>query len=454
MTEQNIIYYNPAEESESEDLNINVVKIWNIIWSRKGLIIKVFCSVLIFFIVLTFILPKKYKITTEIYINKTNSSNMMEFNPYMFEDSASGIMGVGVDKAINNEMELMKSALVLDKVIRENHIVYKKIFGIFPNKKEGEYLTAKGFYKKGKILKIENVKNTNIISIEYKSKKPELAYGVVSSLLNNYIKLHKEINIEKSKADKKLLETEYAKAKANLDKKISQSSGLPAQAISGVGTLSALSAFSKTASNAIGNIKGQYIAGERSQIAIAEEKQKVAQLASKLEWANIVEQMSDSSKVLVINEPQKLRDFEYTSPKLLINILLGIIFGGFASLIALIWAELKDEKLSYSMLTNNIYLYNTQNIEKIKLKLFSYNPQKVAVVTIVDIPEELTKNLKDLSNINIIPLKMTDSFINKISGSDKFVICSKISETNAGSYKMLREMIKNQNKDILFDILM
>lgn len=455
MTEQNIIYYNPAEESESEDLSINIEKIWNIIWSRKGLIIKVFCSVLIFFIALTFIQTKKYKVTADIYINKTNSSNMMEFNPYMLDDAASSIMAsMGADKAISNEMELMKSALVLDKVIRENHIVYKKLFGIFPNKKEGEYVTAKGFYKKGKILKIENVKNSNVISIEYKASKPELAYGVVSSLLKNYTNLHKEINIEKSKADKKLLEAEYAKAKANLDKKLSQSSGLPPQAITGVGNLSALSAFSRTAAGAIGSLKSQYIEGERSQIAVSEEKQKLAQLASKLEWANIVEQMSDSSKVLVINEPQKLRDFEYSSPKLLINIIIGIIFGGLASLIALILAELRDEKLTYSMLSNNILSYNTKNIEKMKLKLFSFNPQKIAIITMVEVPEELSKNLKELSNVSIVPLKMTDTFINKISGSDKFVICSKISETSADTYKMLRGIIKNQNKDILYDILM
>ena len=324
MQQNNIAYYNPMDELD-DDLNINIEKLWRAIWSRKVLLIKVFCSVLAFFILLTFIMPKKYKVTADLYINKSNSSNLMEVNPYILDEAAGPVVNMGMDKAINNEIELMKSELVLDKVIRDNNIVYKKKFGIIPNKKEGEYLTAEAFYGKGKKLKIENTKNTNVITIQYKAGKPELAYGVVSSLITHYIELHKELNAEKSKSDTKLLETEYKKIKENLDKSISKASGLPAQSMTGIGNLSAMSAFSRSASSAIGNIRSQYIAGEKSQIAVSEESQKLTQLATKLEWAKMVEQMSDSSKVLVLKEPKQLRPFEKSSPKLLINIILSFI---------------------------------------------------------------------------------------------------------------------------------
>jgi capsular polysaccharide biosynthesis protein len=348
----------------------------------------------------------------------------------------------------------MKSSLVLDKVIRDNNIVYKKKWGIIPNKKEGEYVTARDFYGKGKTLKFENIKNTNVITISFKSKFPELAYGVVSSLITNYIELHKDLNTEKSKSDKQLLESEYAIAKEALNKKLNQSSGLPAQSMSGIGNLTALSAFSRSASSAIGSLKGQYLAEEKSQIAINEEKQKVAQLATKLEWAKMVEQMSDSSKVLILHEPQQLRSFENVSPKMKMNIILGIVFGFLASLLAVVVAEIKDEMLTYSMLTDNIILDIDKNADVVVTKIFSYNPKKILVIPMLQLPNGILNKFKALSNCDVMYPDLSKEFIEKISSSDKIILVSQISKTRAETYKNMREIIKNQNKNIIFDVLM
>ena len=452
MAQENVVFYNPIDELD-EDLNINFEKLWKTIWNRKTLLIKVFCSVLAFFILLTFIMPKKYKVTADLYINKSNSSNMTEINPYVLDEASGQVLSMGSDKAINNEIELMKSELVLDKVIRDNNIVHKKIYGIFPNKKEGEYLTAEAFYKKGKRLKIENTKNTNVITIQYKAGKPELAYGVVSSLITHYIELHKDLNTEKSKSDKKLLESEYATAKESLSKKLNQSSGLPAQSMSGIGNLTAMSAFSRSASSAINNIKGQYLAEEKSQIAITEEKQKVAQLATKLEWAKMVEQMSDSSKVLVLKEPKQLRPFENSSPKLLINIILGCIFGGLSSLIALIYAETKDKKLTYSALSNNIIFNGLEKINDIKVTIKSFNEKKVLVMSFVQLPSNLLNDIQNIPNCVVTYYSAGDDFVDKISTADKIVLISKVGITDTYSYKIVRKAIKNKQKEIISDIL-
>lgn len=452
MSQENIVFYNPVDELD-EELNINFEKIWKTIWNRKFLLIKVFCCVLAFFILLTFILPKKYKVTADLYINKANNSNMMDVNPYMLDDPSASFLSMGVDKAINNEIELMKSELVLDKVIKENNIVYKKKWGFIPNKKEGEYLTAETFYKKGKILKIENIRNTNVISIEYKAKKPELAYGVVSSLIANYIELHKELNTEKSKSDVKLLEEEYSKVKGELNKKINQSSGMPSQTMTGIGGLSAMSAFSKSASQAMGNIKGQLVAGEKSQIAVTEEAQKLTQIATKLEWAKMVEQMSDSSKVLVLKEPKLLRPFEKSSPKLLINIILGCIFGFIATLSVLIFAEIKSKKLTYSMLTNNIIFDGLNKLSLIETKCYTFNPKKVLCISFEQLPDSLLNIFKNLPNTNVIYYDGTKNFMDRVKEAEKIVLVSKINSTDASSYKIVREVVNTQQKEIIFDVL-
>ena len=190
------------------------------------------------------------------------------------------------------------------------------------------------------------------------------------------MELHKQLNSEKSKSDKQVIEREYNKAKKALNQKVNTVSGLPEQAAATAGNLSAMSAFSKSAQQAMANIKGQIVAGQKSRIAVTEEAEKVAALSSKLEWAKMVDEMSDSSKVLVLKEPQKLRDFEYSSPKLLINILLGIVFGFIASLFAVIFAENTDKKLTYSMLGDNI-IYNLEDdFSDLKLYLLANQDKK------------------------------------------------------------------------------
>ena len=302
--QQQMIYYNPQDDLD-EDFNINIKKIFNTLNHRKYLMFFVFLTVLAVFILLAFVGTKWYNLDATLYINKTNNSNISEVNPFVLDETGGGII-MGTDKAINNEIELMQSPLVIDKVIKENNLVYKKKWGIIPNKKEGEYLSTSAFIGKNKFIKFENKKNTNIIEINYRTKNPQKGYEILSSLIKNYMELHKELNVAKSKSDKQIIESEYNKAKAELNKKVNSAGGLPAQSLGGTGNLSALSAFSTAAQKAIGNLKGEYIAGEKSRVEINEEASKVANLSSKLQWAKLVEDMSDTSKVLILKEPQQL----------------------------------------------------------------------------------------------------------------------------------------------------
>ena len=452
MPQKDIVFYNSAEETD-DGLDINIEKLWKAIWSRKILLIKVFCAVLILFILLTFILPKKYKVTADLYINKANSSNMIEINPYILDEASGSMLSVSADKTINNEMELIKSELVLDKVIRDNNLIYKKKWGIIPNKKEGEFLTSDAFYENGKKLKIENSQNTNVIHIEYVNKNPKIAYGVVSSLIANYIDLHKDLNAEKSKSDKKLLEQEYAIVKENLNQSLNQVKGMPTQSMTGVGNLSAMSAFSSSASRAIETIKSQILANERTQIAVSEESQKLAQLSAKLEWAKLVEQMSDSSKVLILKEPKLLRPFEQSSPKLLINIILGCIFGYLSAIVALFFAEITDKKLSYSMLTNNIIFDGENKQELIENISYGFNPQKILCLSFEQLSESLTQKLQNLPNTNIEFFNGVKEATDEIIRADKIILISKINVTDTYTYKIIRDIIKSQQKNIIYDVL-
>ena len=448
--------YNCNQEELDEELMIDFKKIFCSLLSRKFLISKVFLIILLCFVILTFISPKKYKVDSDLYINKANNSNMMEINPYAIEElgGAGGGMAAlmsGGGGALTNELELMQSPLVIDKVIRENNLVYKKKWGILPNKKEGEFISTAAFLKKN--ISFENKKGTNVITIEYKSKDPELAYNVVNSIINNYVELHKQLNSEKSKSDKKVIEAEYNKAKKALNSKLNSSSGLPEQALASSSGISAMSAFSKSAQQAMANLTGQVRAGEKSRVAVTEEAEKVAALSSKLEWAKMVDEMSDSSKVLVLKEPQKLRDFEYSSPKLLINILLGIVFGFIASLFAVIFAENTDKKLTYSMLGDNIIYNLEEDFSDLKLLLLANADKHMSIITFEDIPNNILSKFENIRNINFVKADISNEFVNNIAASDKVILIVSVGKTNSKFYKQIKSMLGEMNKNIISEAI-
>ena len=441
-------YYNSLMEDE---LNINLKKIFFTFWSRKWLMLKVGIAVFLLIVLSTFFSAKKWKVDADLYINKSNNTNMMEVNPYVIDEMGTLTINSVSDKVMMNELELMQSPLVIDKVIQENDLRFKKLFGIIPTVKTGEYLTTEKFLKKK--IKFENKKGTNIISISYKCKDKDEAYNVVSSIINNYILLHKELNSEKSKSDKKIIESEYQKAKADLNKKVNVASGLPTTSMSGSANLAAMSAFSRSAQNAMATLRGQYLEGEKARVEINEDASKVSQLASKLEWARLVEEMSDSSKVLVIKEPKPLRDWEYTSPKLFKNIILGIVFGAIFSLFALIYSEKTDKMLTYSMLGDNVIYNLEKDLIQFSAYLFANKNKKFVGIYFDDIPQNLLVKLKTFKNLIMIKANISEEISDLIHNSDSIITFIKIGKTPTDNYFIIKNMVTEINKKIAKDVI-
>lgn len=445
--------YQTIQSELDEELTINLKKIFLALWSRKFLMAKVFIAVLLFFILMTFVSAKKYTVDADLYINKSNNSNMAEVNPYVISELGTGggmaaFMNGGGTLA--NDIEIMKSPLVIDKVIQQNDIRVKKLFGIIKTKKYGQYVKADKFIKK---LDIENKKGTNVVSISYKSKNKDLSYGVVDSIIRNYIALHQELNTDKSKSDKKIIESEYNNAKANLDRKMNSIKGLPQSAMAGAGNIAAMSAFSSSAQKAISNLQGQYVASERSKIELTEEAERVSELAKKLQWAKLVDNMSESSNVVVLKEPRKLQDYEQTSPKLFINILLGIVFGILGAIFAVIYKEITDKKLAYTMLDDEIIYDIKKDFIDLKSILLSVKNEKIAFAIFEDLEVSIMKQLQNFNNISFVRADISDEFEREIARADEVIIIGKIKKTDAKLYKRVKQLIKLMNKKVIVEVL-
>lgn len=439
------------EQINQNEITINLKSIFLAFWNRKWLLIKVFTIVLLYFIASTYWTTKKWTVDTDLYINKANSTNYLEINPYAIEESAGLASMLSNQNPLADELELMQSPLVIDKVIQENNLRFKKLFGVFPTVKTGEYLTTEKFLKKK--IKFENKKGTNVVSISYTGKDKDEAYNIVSSIITNYIALHKELNTEKSKSDKKIIESEYKKAKADLSQKVNSASGLPTTSLSGTGNLAAMSAFSRSAQSAMSTLKGQYLAGEKTRVEITEEASKVSQLAQKLEWARLVEEMSDSSKVLVIKEPKPLRDWEYSSPKLLTNIILGIVLGYLAAICAFIIAEIVDKKLTYLRLDDNVIYDLEKDFDNLSEEVISHSDKKTAFIFFEEMSKTIYDKFKDFQNIVPIKADITNSFKESIKGVDNVVTFASIGKTSNKKYKLVKKMISNLDKKIIYEVL-
>lgn len=433
-----------------DDFNIDIKKIFKALWNRKKLMTKVFIITLLFFISITFVMEKMWVVSADLYVNKSNSTNYAEINPYAIEELGIGL--ISNKNPLVDEIELIKSPLVLDKVIQENDLRYKKLFGIIPTKKTGEYLSVDSFLKKKKVA-FENKNNTSILKISYKNKDKELAYSVVNSIIKNYIELHKEINSEKSKSDKKIIENEYQKAKSDLNKKVNSASGLPTASLTGTGNLAAMSAFSRSAQSAMSTLKGQYLAGEKARVEITEEASKVSQLASKLEWAKLVEELSDSTKVLVIKEPTIPREWEYESPNLIINIIVGIILGTIFAFITFLYKEFTDKKLSYLSLGENIIYDLEKEFKQFCAYLITNKNKKMLFAFCGDMPAGLNEKIKAFTNISIVHAGISDTFVSSIQNADEVVVFAQLGKTPSEDYKIIKNMIKDNNKEIAYEVL-
>ena len=439
-----------------EDFSFDIRKIIYALWTRKKLIIIVFICVFLYFVLSTYISQKVWKVDADLYINKSNSTNMSEINPYFIEEvgigSGMAAMLAGSGGNLLNEIELMQSPRVIDKVIRENDLRFKPIFGFIPTIKTGQYLTTEKFLK-GKKLKIEIKKGTSVVSISYKNKDKDLAYNVVTSLISNYVELRKELMSEKSKSDTKILESEYNKVKAELNSRIKSVGGLPSNAMTGSGNLAAMSAFSKSAHSAMSTMQGQFIAGEKSKISLTEDTEKLTQLASKLQWAKLVEEMSDSSKVILLKEPKLPQNWEYASPKLFLNIILGIIFGIIASLLAVIIAELCDKKLAYLILTDEIIYNCEKDLNDLKKVLLMNNNKQISIVAFNAIPNTVLSELQKFRNIKFVQADLSEEFVNGITNSDGVLLFVSVGNTDSGLYKAIKDILSEQNKTIIKEIL-
>jgi uncharacterized protein involved in exopolysaccharide biosynthesis len=95
---------------------------------------------------------------------------------------------------INSEVELLSSRDVLEKVVIANGLEKQipgfSLHGLLHPHETNDDRIARAVKTLAKKIKVDNIKNSNLIEITYKSADPQLSYGVLKSLGELYVAKH------------------------------------------------------------------------------------------------------------------------------------------------------------------------------------------------------------------------------------------------------------------------
>lgn len=447
--------------TETDEIVIDFNKIFKIFLYRKNLVIICYVIMIIFSIAMTFIMPKKYISETKLLIDKTNSTNLAAINPFlvasadMTSQSFSNLLKGGGGTLVN-EIEIIKSPLVLNNVIKENDLKYAK------GPQEGEYINPRKLSESSS-FKVENLPETNVITISYKAEDPEKARQVVVSTVKSYIDVTTTLNSKKAFSDKTFIETKFAEAQKKLDEKIKKLQSETSFTTIPLENPGLVSLYNRKLSQDLNVISKTNIDYEKLKNEAMLELEYIKVLKEKFEWINMLEKMAQNvTNVTVLQEPELKRPEEYSEPSLLINIILGLVASGFLTVISLFLAEIYSKKLTYSDFDENTVYINlkTPDLLQINTKLHMQKVDKFIVVPLID-NNKLTslKQNQDFAFLDkkgevILPDNVkTEQNLDKISQAKYVIFLTEPGSVYKDLYKTILGVLKSINKNNYYTVV-
>jgi len=311
----------------NSEIIIDFNKALKTIIDSKKLIFVCFVISMILGIFLNFALPKKYVSETKILIKKTGSTNLSYINPYVIPETIESNnynRFFAVKNSLNEEIEIIKSPLVIDNTIKENNLKYAN------GSAKGSYLSAEDFLRTN--FNISKLKDADIIYISYKSKNPALSYNVINSIINNYKAIQENINFEKASNDTVFLKKACLKTEKELNLKINQLKKYNNQTENFAGgsstsNLNILGFYDKRFKQKLKQLSDNQTDFKKLEREITRKSEDLDILKKKLEWSLLVEEMSKNTTNIVILQSPKIKEkYAFSEPQPLV-IFIWCVFG-------------------------------------------------------------------------------------------------------------------------------
>lgn len=174
---------NLNERQSDERQSVTLRDLLSVGFRQKRLMINTFLGVFSLVILLAAILPRKYQSEMKILVRHERADNMVtpdREQPMQLRTEVS-------DEELQSEAELLKSRDLLTKVVEACEL--QKAGDHSASSHDGE-LTSRAVMKLANDLKVEPIKLTNLISVKYSSRDPQLAARVLNTLASLYLEKH------------------------------------------------------------------------------------------------------------------------------------------------------------------------------------------------------------------------------------------------------------------------
>ena len=154
---------------------------------QRRLIINTFLGIFSIAIVIAFLLPKKYEAQMKILVRHERAESLVSPEreaPVQWRTEVS-------EEELQSEAELIKSRDLLTKVVVACDLQNPGTGPFWGKEGEnGDQKVSRAVLKLEKDLTVQPIKLTNLISVSYKAKDPQLAAKVLNSLAGLYLEKH------------------------------------------------------------------------------------------------------------------------------------------------------------------------------------------------------------------------------------------------------------------------
>jgi uncharacterized protein involved in exopolysaccharide biosynthesis len=160
------------------------------LFRRKRLAGLVFIGMLLIAILAAVVVSGSYESTMEILVSRQRLDPLV--TPESTLQAPPSQLPL-TEEEINSEIELLKSGDLLREVVLANGLQNNEKGGLSArllSRGQDDWYVAKAVERLGKKLTIDVVTKTNVIEVRYKSRNPQIAYGVLKKTADLYLQKH------------------------------------------------------------------------------------------------------------------------------------------------------------------------------------------------------------------------------------------------------------------------
>ena len=189
------------EENQSEENQGTLRDFLYVIFKHKAKILTIFLAIVLTVTIGSFVMDPTYEATSKILV-KIGRENVYTTTPSPQEDRARLVIDTGREERINSEVELLKGRALIGKVIADIGVqniypyddpgLLKPVLDTLKQLLGRKQLSAtdSAIILVQKKLEVEAVKKSDVITITFQHKDPDMAAQVVNRLVDRFIEYH------------------------------------------------------------------------------------------------------------------------------------------------------------------------------------------------------------------------------------------------------------------------